>query len=75
MCFQECSRFVGKFGVEITFGHLRISILSINVVAPVKVVTGENCHFGKRGHLGICSHFDKSGHFDKNNHFGKKVVN
>ncbi len=75
MCFQECSTFVGKFGGEITFGHLRISILSINVVAPVKVVTGESCHFGKRDHLGICSHFDKSGHFDKSSHFGKKVVN
>jgi hypothetical protein len=50
---------VGKFGVEITFGHLRINIPSINVVAPVKVVTGENSHFGKRGHLGISSHFDK----------------
>ncbi len=59
MCFQECSRFVSKFGVEITFGHLRMSTLSINVVTPVEVVTGENSHFGKRGHLGISSHFDK----------------
>jgi hypothetical protein len=72
MCFQECSRFVGKFGVEITFGHLRINIPPINVVAPVKVVTGQNSHFGKRSHLGICSHFDKSGHFGKSNNFGKK---
>jgi hypothetical protein len=61
---------VGKFGVEITFGHLRISILSINVVAPVKVVTGENSHFGKRGVV-----ISISGHFDEISHFGKKVVN
>ncbi len=63
---------MGKFGVETPFGHLRINIPSINVVAPVKVVTSENSHFGKRGHLGICSHFDKNGHFGKSRHFGKR---
>jgi hypothetical protein len=62
---------VGKFGVEITFGHLRIYIPLINVVAPVKVVTGENSHFGKRGHLGKSRNFGKSVHSGKSSHLGK----
>jgi hypothetical protein len=65
---------VGKFGVEITFGHLRINIPSLNVVAPVKLSPVRIVIFGKRGHLGLYSHFDKSGHFGKSSHFGKKVV-